>query len=54
MLSKLKDQRLVFAIIVLWMVLQTILTLSGHRQLDGDVLRVLSAQSAQSCSMIKP
>jgi len=54
MLSKLKDQRLIFALIVLWMVFQTILTLTGHRQLDGDVLRVLSAQSAQSCAMIKP
>jgi purine-cytosine permease-like protein len=54
MLSKLKDQRLIFAIIVLWMVLQTILTLFGHRQLDGDVLKVLSAQSAQSCQLAKP
>jgi len=54
MLSKLKDQRLIFALIVLWMVLQTILTLSGHRQLDGDVLKVLSIQSAQSCQLTKP
>jgi len=54
MLSKLKDQRLIFAIIVLWMMIQTVLTLTGHRQLDGDVLRVLSAQSAQSCQMTKP
>jgi len=54
MLSQLKNQRLIFALIVLWMVFQTILTLTGHRQLDGDVLRVLSAQSAQTCQLTKP
>ena len=40
MFDKLKDQRLIFAIIVLMIIAQTILTFTGHQQINTGVLAV--------------
>ena len=53
MFDKLKDQRLIFAIIVLMIIAQTILAFYGHQQINTSVLAV-AAQTAADCQHVAP
>jgi hypothetical protein len=51
MLDKLKDQRLIFIILVLMIVSQTIITLHTSREAANDVLRA-AATAAENCQQV--
>jgi len=50
MLNKITDQRLLSAIIIVFLLIQFALAITGHRQIDSDIHLMAEAQKAQCTS----
>jgi len=46
MLPKFKNETLTAIVIIILLVMQFVLTMTGHRQIDTDVLRAVAIQTA--------
>jgi len=49
MLTKITDQRLLSAIIIVFLLIQFALAITGHRQIDSDIHLMAAGQLAPDC-----